>query len=113
MIGSNEWVEEHERALSTKGVAYINVDISVAGNYTLVLQATPMYDTSITEVIKKVKDPHLNDEGKLMTVYERIAEILGITDGTSIIPFWRLRGESDHASFYQFVGKSGSGFLLN
>ena len=110
MIGSNEWVEEHERALSTKGVAYINVDVSVAGNHALVLQATPLYETSITEAIKNVKDPHLNDEGKRMTVYERIAEVLGITDGTSMIPFRRLGAGSDHASFYQFVGKSGSGF---
>ena len=104
LIGSNEWVEEHERALSTKGITYINIDASVAGTHMLILQGSPLFETVITETVKNVEDPHLNkSDGKRQTVYERLVEVSNSSDGR--IPFGSLGlVRSDYASFYQFVG---------
>jgi hypothetical protein len=105
LIGSNEWVEEHERALSTKGITYINIDASVAGTHMLILQGSPLFETVITETVKNVEDPHLNkSDGKRQTVYERLVEVSNSSDGR--IPFGSLGSGSDYASFYQFVGKN-------
>lgn len=101
LIGSNEWVEEHERALSTKGVAYINIDVSVAGTHKLELLGSPMLKTIITESTKKVEDPHL-ENGKRTTVYERLVKVDNRSDGG--FHFDNLASDSDYVSFYQFVG---------
>ena len=106
LIGSTEWVEEHERALSTKGIAYINVDISVSGTHRLVLRGSPMFETAMTETVKNVDDPHLDDDGERMTVYERLQELFPKNDGE--IPFESLGSGSDYAGFYQFVGENFS-----
>ena len=74
MIGSTEWVEENERALSTKGVTYINVDIAVAGNYTMFLTGSPLLKTMAFKQTKEVKDPHVKS-GKKQTMYERMLEV--------------------------------------
>ena len=104
LIGSTEWVEEHERALSTKGIAYINIDASVAGNHVLILGGSPMLKTAMTETSKTVEDPHRTSQGKQMTVYERMQELSFISDGE--ISFPSLGSGSDYASFYQLVGKN-------
>ena len=106
LIGSNEWVEEHERALSTKGIAYVNIDVSVSGTHMLVLQGSPMFETAITETVKSVEDPHYKSDGKQMTVYERFLELFPKLNGE--IPFKSLGSGSDYAAFYQFVGKNSS-----
>ena len=36
LIGSYEWVEEHAEMLSSRAVAYINVDIAVEGDSIMV-----------------------------------------------------------------------------
>lgn len=104
LIGSNEWVEEHERALSTKGVSYINIDVSVAGTHVLRLSGSPLLKTTITETVKNVQDPHVGSRGTHKTVYERMVEIFPGEDGG--ITFQTLGSGSDYASFYQFVGEN-------
>ncbi len=99
-------MEEHERALSTKGIAYINIDVSVAGTHMLVLQGSPMFKTAITETVKNVEDPHRKRDGKHMTVYERYLELFPKRNDE--IPFKSLGSGSDYAGFYQFVGKNSS-----
>ena len=96
MIGSTEWVEENERALSTKGVTYINVDIAVAGNYTMQVKGSPLLKTITLKQTKKVGDPHVKN-GKNQTIYERMLEVKK--------KYGSLGSASDYASFYQFVGK--------
>ncbi|KAJ0807709.1 putative glutamate carboxypeptidase [Helianthus annuus] len=53
LIGSTEWVEENREMLASKVVAYLNVDIAVAGAG-FQASATPQLDQLITEVIKQV-----------------------------------------------------------
>ncbi|XP_028415064.1 glutamate carboxypeptidase 2-like isoform X1 [Dendronephthya gigantea] len=102
LIGSNEWVEEHERALSTKAVSYINVDVSVGGTYVLHLSGSPLLKTALIETVKNVQDPHLNSPGLHQTVYERMLEKRRGKDGEIMFP--SLGAGSDYATFYQFVG---------
>ena len=102
MIGSTEWVEENERYLSSKGVVYINVDISVDGNETLRMYGSPLMETTVFKNLKEVEDPHKNDSKK-MTVYERMAEMNWY--GENKPHFGRLLAASDYAAFYEFIGK--------
>ena len=98
LIGSNEWVEEHERALSTKGVSYINIDVSVAGTHVLHLSGSPLLKTSITEIVKNVQDPHLESHGMHKTLYKRMVKIFPGENGG--ITFQTLGSGSDYASYY-------------
>lgn len=102
MIGSTEWVEENERALSTKAVTYINVDIAVGGNHTMRINGSPLLKTVTFEETKKVKDPHVKETGEKKTVYERMLEI---NSPESTPQYGKLAAGSDYASFYQFVGE--------
>uniref|UniRef100_A0A7M4FC60 Glutamate carboxypeptidase 2 n=1 Tax=Crocodylus porosus TaxID=8502 RepID=A0A7M4FC60_CROPO len=42
LLGSTEWAEENAKILQARGVAYINADSSVEGNYTLRIDCTPL-----------------------------------------------------------------------
>ncbi|XP_028397182.1 glutamate carboxypeptidase 2-like [Dendronephthya gigantea] len=92
LIGSTEWVEENERALSTKAITYINVDIAVFGNLTLGLAGSPLLKTVITKNVKNVDDPHGQK------VYDQMAKAKGK------FTYLNLGSGSDYASFYQFCG---------
>jgi Zn-dependent M28 family amino/carboxypeptidase len=92
LIGSTEWVEQNERALSTKAVTYINVDIAVDGNLTLQLSGSPLLKSPITKHVKEVKDPHGGN------VYDQMVKAKGN------FTYKNLGSGSDYASFYQFVG---------
>jgi N-acetylated-alpha-linked acidic dipeptidase len=51
--GSTEWVEENREMLSTRAVAYLNVDVSVVGQG-LLPSTTPQLDELLLETIKLV-----------------------------------------------------------
>ena len=91
MIGSTEWVEENERALSTKAITYINVDIACDGNFTLKLAGSPLLETAIFEKVKEVDDPNGQK------VYDQMMKAKST--------YRALGSGSDYASFYQFCGK--------
>ncbi|XP_069739418.1 glutamate carboxypeptidase 2-like isoform X3 [Phaenicophaeus curvirostris] len=42
LLGSTEWAEENAKILQARGVAYINADSSVEGNYTLRVDCSPL-----------------------------------------------------------------------
>ncbi|XP_063181130.1 glutamate carboxypeptidase 2-like isoform X2 [Chroicocephalus ridibundus] len=42
LLGSTEWAEENAKVLQARGVAYINADSSIEGNYTLRVDCTPL-----------------------------------------------------------------------
>ena len=93
MIGSTEWVEENERALSTKAVTYINIDSGVSGNFSFTVAGSPLIKTVITKNVKEVDDPH----GK--KVYDQMIKV------KKSFVYGNLGSGSDYASFYQFCGK--------
>ena len=56
-VGSTEWVEENREMLSSKVVAYLNVDIAVSGAG-FQASATPQLDQLIIEATKQVTNIH-------------------------------------------------------
>ncbi|MGH0181030.1 UNVERIFIED_CONTAM: hypothetical protein FKN15_005786 [Acipenser sinensis] len=58
LIGSTEWVEELVKILGTRAVAYLNVDIAVEGNTTLMASGTPNLYKLLHESAKKVENPN-------------------------------------------------------
>jgi N-acetylated-alpha-linked acidic dipeptidase len=56
LIGSTEWVEQHAEALGRDAVAYLNVDVGVAGPH-FSASAVPSLSRLIREVTQDVTDP--------------------------------------------------------
>ncbi|KAF6141717.1 hypothetical protein GIB67_027895 [Kingdonia uniflora] len=94
LIGSTEWVEENREMLASKVVAYLNIDIAVAGAG-FQASATPQLDDLLKQVTQQVQDP----DNSSQTVYESWA-------GSHNFPkIGRLGGGgSDYAPFVQHVG---------
>ena len=63
LIGSTEWVEENIRWLSKTSVAYLNVDMSFAGNQFRAM-ASPLLHKAIYEVTGLVQSPNQTVEGQ-------------------------------------------------
>ncbi|XP_067680231.1 N-acetylated-alpha-linked acidic dipeptidase 2-like [Haliotis asinina] len=58
LVGSNEWVEQYQTNLRERTVAYINVDISVMGNYSFLAASTPLMYRVTYEAAKKIPNPN-------------------------------------------------------
>ncbi|KAK1437569.1 hypothetical protein QVD17_03363 [Tagetes erecta] len=94
LIGSTEWVEENREMLASKVVAYLNVDIAVAGAG-FQASATPQLDQLIIQVTKQVEDP----DNSSQTVYDSWVKT------TKDPEIGRLGGGgSDYAAFVQHIG---------
>ncbi|XP_051150413.1 probable glutamate carboxypeptidase LAMP1 [Andrographis paniculata] len=65
LIGSTEWVEENRQMLAAKAVAYLNVDVAVAGAG-FKAAATPQLDELIVQATKQVLDP----DNSSQTIYD-------------------------------------------
>ncbi|XP_014405787.1 PREDICTED: putative N-acetylated-alpha-linked acidic dipeptidase isoform X3 [Myotis brandtii] len=53
LLGSTEWAEENSRLLQERGVAYINADSSIEGNYTLRVDCTPLMYSLVYNLTKE------------------------------------------------------------
>lgn len=58
LIGSTEWVEEFQKALTFRAVAYLNVDIAVEGNYSFGMLSNPMLLKTVQMATKFTPDPY-------------------------------------------------------
>ncbi|XP_073108965.1 probable glutamate carboxypeptidase LAMP1 isoform X2 [Elaeis guineensis] len=90
LIGSTEWVEENREMLTSRAVAYLNVDSAVAGPG-FHASATPQLD----ELLKQVQDP----DNSSQTLYEswvasNYSSLIGRLGG----------GGTDFTAFVQHVG---------
>ncbi|XP_045671485.1 glutamate carboxypeptidase 2 isoform X5 [Ursus americanus] len=54
LLGSTEWAEENSRLLQERGVAYVNADSSIEGNYTLRVDCTPLMYSLVYNLTKEV-----------------------------------------------------------
>uniref|UniRef100_A0A8C6IT37 Glutamate carboxypeptidase 2 n=1 Tax=Melopsittacus undulatus TaxID=13146 RepID=A0A8C6IT37_MELUD len=54
LFGSTEWAEENAKVLQARGVAYINADSSIEGNYTLRVDCTPLMYRLVYSLTKEV-----------------------------------------------------------
>lgn len=94
LIGSTEWVEENREMLSSRAVAYLNIDIAVAGPG-FEASATPQLDRLLIHATQQVQDP----DNSSQTVYD---SWVGSNNHPMI---GRLGGGgSDYAAFVQHIG---------
>jgi len=94
IIGSTEWVERHREALTSRTVAYLNLDMAAMGpNFGS--SAAPLLHSITTQTGRDI--PAL--DGTDRSVYEQW------TNGGEESPrFGRLGGGSDHIGFYLHAG---------
>ena len=107
LIGSTEWLEDHEKELKQKAVAYINTDGNERGY--LSAQGSHALENFLSEISKEVKDPQTN-----VTVFERaqakkVIDASGIKEkatvlGESVFQLEAMGSGSDYSSFIQHAG---------
>lgn len=96
LTGSTEFCELHFKEITNRVVAYLNLDISVAGTDRFLVMGTPNFNALMQKVTKLVSAP----SGKTGTVYD-----LWAPQGTSPT-VWPIGAGSDHAPFISHVGVS-------
>ncbi|MBN3300977.1 FOLH1 carboxypeptidase, partial [Amia calva] len=102
LIGSTEWIEELIQIIGTRAVAYLNVDIAVEGNATLLAFATPNLYKLLYESAKKVAF-QLND-CPVKTVYDTWLATVPSRDNHSLPHIGSLGSDSDYTAFLQLAG---------
>lgn len=91
-IGTVEWIEEYERILETRAVAYINADSAVQGQF--VVTSNPLLEKTVLKAMKKVASPRnksrtLHDDWKDANPDETGKQhgLLSINRGSGCSPF--------------------------
>ncbi|XP_068726976.1 glutamate carboxypeptidase 2-like [Montipora capricornis] len=110
IIGSREWVEQHEKLLSERAVIYLNLDTAVQGNYFFTMDSSPLVKDTLREFSKMVDDPSAHDDKK--TIYDIMAERNPV-DPKAVPPkskVGNLGSGSDYAAFYQYIGVPSADF---
>ncbi|KAH9820002.1 glutamate carboxypeptidase [Melampsora americana] len=97
LIGSTEFVEDHQKWIKRNVAVYLNTDISAAGSK-LDVGASPSLVPVFLEVSKKIQDP----EDDQRTLYDRLASQQESTDDE--ISIGPLGSGSDFTPFLQHVG---------
>ncbi|XP_070577810.1 N-acetylated-alpha-linked acidic dipeptidase 2-like isoform X2 [Ptychodera flava] len=105
VIGSPEWVEEHVKILTDNAVVYINVDITVEGNFVFRSKATPNLNDVLYKVTKKIKDA--SDPKR--SIYDVWLERAPSEDGKTPMVS-NIGSGSDYVSFMSRVGISSMDF---
>ncbi|XP_070565293.1 N-acetylated-alpha-linked acidic dipeptidase 2-like [Ptychodera flava] len=103
MIGSNEFVEEFSKSLTSRAVVYLNLDIAVVGNHTIIALSSPLLFKAMHEATKKVKDPNRSSNGKVQTVYENWLQ-KGYKTSEDLPIIGDLGSGTDHAPFIHRIG---------
>lgn len=57
LLGSQEWVEENDKLIRERGVAYLNTDVAVGGSFVLHVQTGALLYEFILNHTKKIQDP--------------------------------------------------------
>ncbi|XP_077966171.1 glutamate carboxypeptidase 2-like [Styela clava] len=109
LVGSQEWVEEYQKILSDRTVAYLNVDSSVVGIYSMYAASSPNLRQAVFDAAKKIPNPNKAEAAVgLKTLYDawRIKLPANLFDPNTL-PTVLLPGVgSDYASFLHLTGIS-------
>ena len=97
LLGSTEWVEQLEKELGTKAIAYINQDMCATGT-SFSASADPSLRTLVYEVSKSVNDGNGNP------VYDKWLEHAAKTEKDAQPEIGLLGGGSDFSAFYNHLG---------
>lgn len=95
--GSTEWVQYHAKELLHRAVAYINLDVAISGNYSLMAVGSPL----LRQVLKEAtSDVEWREEGR---------------DETNVYEVWKTRMPRDKNSAMTepeiIIPGSGSDFV--
>uniref|UniRef100_A0A8I6ABM7 glutamate carboxypeptidase II n=1 Tax=Rattus norvegicus TaxID=10116 RepID=A0A8I6ABM7_RAT len=102
LLGSTEWAEEHSRLLQERGVAYINADSSIEGNYTLRVDCTPLMHSLVYNLTKELPSPDEGFEGK--SLYDSWKEKSPSTEFIGMPRISKLGSGNDFEVFFQRLG---------
>uniref|UniRef100_A0A8C5QH91 glutamate carboxypeptidase II n=1 Tax=Leptobrachium leishanense TaxID=445787 RepID=A0A8C5QH91_9ANUR len=109
LIGSTEWIEEMGKVLGPRTVAYLNVDLSLAGNSTLRALATPILHKLLFEAAKKVENPNPEEvKAGRKTVFDTWVANMPSSNNPSIPRVGDLGSGSDYSAFLQILGISAA-----
>ncbi|XP_030125051.4 glutamate carboxypeptidase 2 isoform X4 [Taeniopygia guttata] len=102
LLGSTEWAEENAKVLQARGVAYINADSSVEGNYTLRVDCTPLMYSLVYSLTKKIPSPDEGFEGK--SLYESWYKKNPSSEYKEVPRINKLGSGNDFEAFFQRLG---------
>ncbi|XP_048216353.1 putative N-acetylated-alpha-linked acidic dipeptidase [Perognathus longimembris pacificus] len=102
LLGSTEWAEENSRILQERGVAYINADSSIEGNYTLRVDCTPLMYSLVYNLTKELQSPDEDCEGK--SLYESWREKSPSPEFSGMPRISKLGSGNDFEVFFQRLG---------
>ncbi|XP_029454760.1 putative N-acetylated-alpha-linked acidic dipeptidase [Rhinatrema bivittatum] len=107
LIGSMEWAEEMSKILGSRTIAYLNVDVAVEGNTSLLARATPILHNLLHEASKKVENPNPEEiaKGRRM-VYDTWLATNPSAFDPALPHIGDLGSGSDYAPFLQILGIS-------
>ncbi|XP_075054815.1 N-acetylated-alpha-linked acidic dipeptidase 2-like [Mixophyes fleayi] len=102
LLGSTEWAEENAKILHERGVAYINSDSSIEGNYTLRVDCTPLLYQLVYELTKGITSPDEDFEG--MSLYESWLQKDPSIQKKDLPRINKLGSGSDFEAYFQRLG---------
>ncbi|XP_066428520.1 putative N-acetylated-alpha-linked acidic dipeptidase [Eleutherodactylus coqui] len=109
LIGSTESVEEMGKVLGPRTVAYINVDLALAGNSTLRALATPILHKLLFEAAKKIENPNPDEvRAGRKSVYDTWLKNQPSSHDPNIPRVGNLGSGSDYSPFLQLLGVSAA-----
>ncbi|EDO42931.1 predicted protein [Nematostella vectensis] len=112
LIGSTEWVEDNLHTLYQRGIAYINVDSPVRGNYTFFAWASPLLNQVLYEATKLVPDP-VNQNVSVYYNWLKRSPGDGNQPRMCFSRIYGLGSGSDYAPFYLRAWTPGNGFEIH
>uniref|UniRef100_A0A672U096 Glutamate carboxypeptidase 2 n=1 Tax=Strigops habroptila TaxID=2489341 RepID=A0A672U096_STRHB len=102
LFGSTEWAEENAKVLQARGVAYINADSSIEGNYTLRVDCTPLMYRLVYSLTKEIPSPDEGFEGK--SLYESWYKKNPSREYKEVPRINKLGSGNDFEVFFQRLG---------
>lgn len=112
LIGSTEWVEEMEKVLGSRTVAYLNVDIAVEGNSTLRALATPILHKLLFAAARKVENPNPDEiRAGRRSVFDTWVKNIPSSHDPNLPHVKTLGSGSDYSPFLQITGISAADVL--
>lgn len=109
MIGSTEWADENAHFVSSKVVAYLNVDMAVEGNYTVQIKSLDHMVESIFQASKHVKSPD-SDNNLFKDMCKKHAKLDKKTSDLEEPNYDKPGAVSDNKHFSQRYGISVSDY---
>ncbi|XP_066555370.1 N-acetylated-alpha-linked acidic dipeptidase 2 [Amia ocellicauda] len=102
LLGSTEWAEDNAKLLQQRGVAYINADSAIEGNYTLRVDCTPSLHTLVYGLTKEISSPDEEFQGQ--SLYESWHKKDNWTEDRDAPRISKLGSGSDFEAYFIRLG---------